>query len=186
MIELKISAKQHDPLVKYIPFKPINVSTSTLSVNDVNFHLLTLVEEVRQLPKKERIQLKRRILAFQSAIASFTIFPSISMANGTTVTIPATTIPKSAEGIPTELMDLMIGLLKLSVAAGVILSAILLVTAGMTLMFPKIAKAIDVKDWITNIFRGLLVVLGATPIVFIIYYLSKMLFSTSGWYISPF
>jgi hypothetical protein len=186
MVNVRLYSKNQDCLTNYIPFQPIIISNSPFKVTDVNFHILTIAEEVKKLSKKERKNYKKQILAFQSAIASFTIFPLTSMANSTTVTVPATTLPNSAEAIPQELMDLMIGILKLFVASGVILAAILIVSAGIVLMVPKIAKIIDVKDWIVHIFRGLMVVLGATPLVFIIYYLSKMLFSSSGWYISPF
>jgi hypothetical protein len=98
------------------------------------------------------------------------------------VTVPVTTLPNSAEGIPTEIMDLLIGLLKVSVAAGIILAAILLVGAGIGKMF----RMKDVNDWITDIIKGLVVVISATPLIFLIYYAATKLFSGSGWFVTPF
>jgi hypothetical protein len=173
--------KKQDHLVKYNSFQPINTS-DTLTVNEENFHISTLIEEVKNLPKKERSKLRKQIIAFQSAVASFSLFPLTSMANSTNVTVPVTTLPNSAEGIPTEIMDLLIGLLKVSVAAGIILAAILLVGAGIGKMF----RMKDVNDWITDIIKGLVVVISATPLIFLIYYAATKLFSGSGWFVTPF
>ena len=191
MISVNLYAKKQDCLTKYIPFQPITVSDSSVGTSNVNFHLPTLIEEVKQLPKKELKSYKKQIIAFQSAVASFMILKLPLMAKATTVTAPSTsapvtTLPNSADGIPVEIMELLIGLLKVSVATGIILAAILLVGAGITLMLPKAFRMKDVNDWITDIIKGLVVILTATPLIFLIYYAATKLFSGSGWFVTPF
>jgi hypothetical protein len=182
MINVTLSAKKQDHLVKYHSFQHIKLSDSPIGISNVNFHIPTLIEEVKLLPKKERKSIKKEILTFQVTLASFMMFPLTSMANNTNQTVPVTTLPNSAEGIPPEIMELLIGLLKVSVAVGVVLAAILLVGAGIGKMF----RMKDVNDWITDIIKGLVTVLCATPLIFIIYYLATKLFAGSGWFVTPF
>jgi Fe2+ transport system protein B len=176
------SRKEQDHLVKYNLFQPITQSDSSIGISNVNFHIPTIIEEVKLLPKKERKSIKQQILTLQTTLASFMMYPLTSMANSTNQTVPVTTLPNSAEGIPPEIMELLIGLLKVSVAVGVVLAAILLVGAGIGKMF----RMKDVNDWITDIIKGLVTVLCATPLIFIIYYLATKLFSGSGWFVTPF
>lgn len=181
MVKVNLSVKKQDYLVKYNPFQPISVSDSTIGINNVNFHMQTLIEEVNQLPKKERSKIKQQILTFQATVATFLLLPLKSMAN-TSTSVPVTSLPNSAEGIPPEIMDLLIGLLKISVAVGVVLAAILLVSAGIGKMF----RMKEASKWTQDIIRGLVQILLSVPVVFIIYYVASLIFKGSGWFVSPF
>jgi ABC-type amino acid transport system permease subunit len=76
-------------------------------------------------------------------------------------------------------------ILTISVGAGIILAAILLVLAGMSRMFGKKMRK-DATEWTVDIIKGLTQVLISVPIVFVIYYLATLIFKSSGWFVSPF
>lgn len=179
---VKISVKKQDELVNYIPFKSIHTTDTQIGNNNVNFHIPTLIKEVKKLPKKERKSIKKQILTFQATVATFLLLPLRSMAENVNTTIPVTNLPKSAEGLPSELMELMIALLVIAVGAGVVLAAILLAGAGIGKMF----RMKDANEWTTDILKGLVQVLIAVPVVFVIYYVANLIFSGSGWFVSPF
>jgi hypothetical protein len=98
------------------------------------------------------------------------------------IPVGTTTLPQSATGMPPELLELLLMILKISVGAAVILAAILLVANAVGKMF----RLNGMTQWAKDIIRGLVQVLVAVPIVFLIYYVANLLFSGNGWFVSPF
>lgn len=181
MVWVNISVKEADSLVSYTHFRSFKVNNVIGTGKTVNFHIPTLIKEVKQTPKKELKSIRNQIVTFLTTASAFTMLPLRSMA----ASVPATTLPKTATGIPPELMDLMIMLLTISVGAGIILAAILLVLAGMSRMFGKKMRK-DATEWTVDILRGLIQILVSVPIVFILYYVATLIFKSSGWFVSPF
>jgi hypothetical protein len=140
---------------------------------------------VKKLPKNKIRQYKKTIHTFIVTTSSFMMLPLRSMANTTVPTqqLGTTTLPQSATGIPPELLGLLLKLLVIAVGSAVIFAAILLVGAGVMKMLRKRKEA---NEWTTDILKGLIQILVAVPVVFLIYYVANLLFSTSGWFVSPF
>jgi uncharacterized membrane protein YozB (DUF420 family) len=177
--------KKPNPLVNYKFTNPIVVGDDTVTLNNVNFHIPTLIKEVKELPKSKIRQYKKIIKTFLVTASSFLILPLRSMAE---TSIPVgqmgtTTLPQSATGMPPELLELLLTLLKISVGAAVILSAICLVFAGVLRMFRKKKEA---NEWTVDIIKSIIQILVAVPVVFLIYYVANLLFGHSGWFVSPF
>lgn len=183
MVKVTLSVREQDHLVKYNHFQPITISDSTIGVNNVNFHIPTLLKEVKKLPKKERTNIKKQILTFQATVASFLLLSSKSMANTIqNPSVPVNNLPKTAESLPPEIMELLITLLVIAVGGGVVLAAILLVSAGIGKMF----RMKNASAWSVDILKGVVQILIAPSVIFLIYYLSNLVFGNSGWHINPF
>jgi uncharacterized membrane protein YozB (DUF420 family) len=177
--------KKQNPSVKYIPFSPITVGDDTVTLNNVNFHIPTLLKEVKRLPKNKVKEYKTILKTFLVTASSFLILPLRSMAE---TSIPVgqmgtTTLPQTATGMPPELLELLLMLLKISVGAALLLSAICLVFAGVLRMFRKKKEA---NEWTVDIIKSICQILVAVPVVFLIYYVANLLFGHSGWFVSPF
>jgi ABC-type Fe3+ transport system permease subunit len=183
-----LCVRNPDPLVKYQPFNPIEIDKQTVSfqgVNNVNFHIQTLIEEVKKTPRKELKEYRKTIRAFLATLSvSFLISPLRSMATGLPTTAQTgTNLPNSAEGLPPELFDILIKLLVIAVASAVILAIILLVVAGVMKMFRKKKEA---NEWTVDIVKGVIQVITAPTVIFLIYFIAHLLFGSSGWFVSPF
>jgi FtsH-binding integral membrane protein len=148
--------------------------------NTVNFRMPTL-EEVKNLPKQKRKEYRTIAKSFLATATTFLMLPLRSMAQSSVPT-GTTTLPQTATGMPPELLELLLMLLKISVGAAVILAAILLVANAVGKMF----RLNGMTQWAKDIIRGLIQVLIAVPVVFLIYYLANLLFSGNGWFVSPF
>src|SRR5205085_4496929 len=131
-----------------------------MRINDINFHIPTLIEEVISLPKSKIKQYKKTIQTFLVTASSFMILPLKSMA-ASSVPVGTTNLPQSAVGMPPELLQLLLQILKISVGTAVLLSMILLVGAGVMRMFRKKKEA---TEWTTDIVKGLIQILIAVPI----------------------
>jgi hypothetical protein len=153
-----------------------------MRINDINFHIPTLIEEVKNSSKNKIKQYKKTIQTFLITASSFMILPLKSMA-ASSVPVGTTNLPQSAVGMPPELLQLLLQILKISVGTAVLLSMILLVGAGVMRMFRKKKEA---TEWTTDIVKGLIQILVAVPIVFLIYFVVNLLFSNNGWFVSPF
>lgn len=180
---VRFCVKKPDPLINYSYSAPFKVAEETIGIHDINFHIPTLVEEVKKLPKNKIREYKRNLQAILATTSSFMMaLPLKSMAN-TMQSTGVTTLPKSAEGMPPEILNLLLMLLVIAVGCGVVFAAILLAAAGMSRMLGKRKEA---KEWTVDIIKGLIQVLVAVPVVFLIYYIVNLLFSGSGWFVSPF
>jgi hypothetical protein len=175
--------KKHDPLVNYQFSNPFEVETNTFTFNNVNFHIPTLLKEVKQLPKKKIKEYKEIAKTFLMTTSSFLMFPLSSMANTLPNTVTVTsTLPKTAEGIPPELLNLLILLLTIAVGGAVFVAGIMLAVTGIAKMF----RVKGITQWTSDIIKGLVQALVAIPVVFLIYYLATLLFKNHGWFVSPF
>jgi hypothetical protein len=181
MVLVNLCVKNPDSFVNYHFTNSFVIERESMSINNVNFHIPTLLKEVKQLPKRKLHQYKEVIQTFLLTTVSFTILPLPSMAN-TVIPTGTTTLPQSATGMPPELLELLLTLLKISVGAAVILAAILLVANAIGRMF----RINGMTQWAKDIIKGLVQVLVAVPIVFLIYYVANLLFSNNGWFVSPF
>jgi hypothetical protein len=177
--------KNPNPVVNYQFSEPFKVNNEHFSMDNVNFHIPTLFEEVKNTSKAKIQSYKRIINAFLVTASSFLMLPLRSMANTSvpTAQMGTTILPKTAEGLPPELLALLLKLLVIAVGTAVILAAILLVGAGVMKMFRKRKEA---NEWTVDIIKGLIQILVAAPVVFLIYYLANMLFSGGGWHVTPF
>jgi hypothetical protein len=175
VVLVNLCVKNPNSLVNYC-----FTNTIVIEQENVNFHIPTL-EEVRQLPKKKRREYQRIAKSFLATATTFLILPLRSMAQSS-VPVGTTTLPQSATGMPPELLELLLTLLKISVGAAVILAAILLVFNAVGKMF----RLNGMTQWAKDIIRGLVQVLIAVPVVFLIYYVANLLFSGNGWFVSPF
>jgi uncharacterized membrane protein YidH (DUF202 family) len=173
--------KNPDSYVNYHLSKPFTVD-ETVRINDINFHIPILIKEVKLLPQGKIKQYRKTIQTFLVTASSFTMLPLRSMANSVIPTQTVSTLPQSATGIPPELLELLLMILKISVGAAVILAAILLVMNAIGKMF----RIKGMTEWAVDIVKALVQVLVAVPIVFLIYYVANLLFSKSGWFVSPF
>jgi hypothetical protein len=181
MVLVNLCVRKPDSLISYHFTNPIVIEQESMSINNVNFHMPTMLKEVKQSTKSKLRQYKKAIQTFLITTASFMMLPLRSMAN-TVIPTGTTTLPQSATGMPPELLELLLTLLKISVGAAVILAAILLVANAIGRMF----RINGMTQWAKDIVKGLIQVMVAVPIVFLIYYVANLLFSQSGWFVSPF
>lgn len=174
MVLVKLCVKNPSPLVNY--------HFSQFEVDDIdNLNFQELIEEVRLLPRKQLKKYKKIAKTFLTTLATFPMLPLRSMAESS---IPSTTnLPHVATGMPPELLDLLLKILVIAVGASVILAAIMLVFAGVMRMFRKRKEA---NEWTVDIIKSLIQILVAVPVVFLIYYVSTLLFGGSGWHVNPF
>lgn len=190
-LTLNLCTRKQDPSVNYNLFNQININEENVKVDTVNFHIPTLVKEVKGLKKSERRKLKTVAQTFITTSTSFLLLSSKSMANtvqsvnlNQVQPTTGTHLPTSGIGMPPELLELMLTILVIIVGAAIILSIIFLVLAGTMRFIPKRKK--EASEWTVDIVKGLVQVLMAPAIVFLIYYLASKLFANSGWFISPF
>jgi hypothetical protein len=175
--------KERNPLVNYHFSNPFVVETNTITINNVNFHIPTLLKEVKQLPKRKLNEYQRIIKTFLMTTSSFLVLPLTSMAStlpNSTMTVSS--LPKTAEGIPPELLNLLILLLTIAVGGAIFIAGIMLAVTGIGKMF----RVKGITQWTSDIIKGLFQALAAVPVVFLIYYLATLLFKGNGWFVSPF
>jgi hypothetical protein len=183
MVLVNLCVKEQNPLINYHFSKPFNVETNTFKINAVNFHIPTLIKEVRKLPKNKIKEYKKITQTFLVTVSSFLILPLRSMASTLPNSVPVTSnLPKTAEGIPPELLHLLIQLLTIAVGGAVFIAAIMLAVTGIAKMF----RVKGITQWTSDILKGLFQALAAIPVVFLIYYLATLLFKGNGWWVSPF
>lgn len=175
-MRLNLCVKSPDHLTNYNFVNPI-----TLKQDIVNFHQ-KIIEEVIALPKRERKNVKKTIKSFLMTTMSFLSLSSKSMAETLNQANP---LPATSVGIPPELLELMMSLLQITVAGGIILSVILLATAGIMKMMGKKRRK-EAEDWTVDIIKGATQVILAAPVIFLIYYLASMLLKGTSWFVSPF
>lgn len=189
-MKVNLSVKEPKSFLNYKYSSPIYVNKENIQIDHVNFHIPTLIEEVKKAPKKEMKKYKKVIVSFLATTTGFMGLTSTSMANtiqpspyNPSLTVPVTSLPSEATGVPPELMQLMIMGLAIIIAIGVIACTIMLVAAGLLRAVKKRKEAIE---WTSDIIKGLIQILLAPSIVFLLYYVATKLLSGSSWFISPF
>lgn len=179
MVLVNLYVKKPDPLINYHYVNPFIVEN--IKINNINFHIPTLIKEVQQLPRKKLRKYQKVTQTFLATASSFLILPLNSMAS-TLPTNATTSLPTEAVGIPPELMELMVTMLTIVVGGAVFIAAIMLSVTGIGKMF----RVKGITQWTSDILKGLFQALAAVPVVFIVYYLATLLFKGSGWHVTPF
>lgn len=174
---LNLCAKKQDSLVNYTLSNPIVIGESP-----VNFHPKIILEEVKTLSPSGKKKFQKVAKTFLTTTIMFLASSSRSMAETLNKT---DSLPTTSAGMPPELMEFMMTALIIVVGVGVVLSAILMVSAGIMRMLGKKRRK-DSEEWTVDIIKGFLQVLLSTPIIFLIYYLVSLTLKSSGWFISPF
>jgi hypothetical protein len=172
---VNLCVKNPNSSVNYHFTNPIVIERET-----VNFQIPT-PEEVKNLSNKKKKEYKTIAKLFLATATTFLILPLRSMAQSS-IPVGTTDLPNSVTGMPPELLELFKTILELSVGAAFFLAAILMVVNAMGRMF----RLNGMTQWAKDIIRGLIQVMVAVPIVFLIYYVANLLFSGNGWFVSPF
>ena len=163
----------------------LNYHYTSFEANDsVNFHIPTLLKEVSQSTRKQKRQYKKIITSFLATASSTLLLSSKSMANSVppSQSIPVTKLPTTAD-VPAELMEIMSTLLVISTSLAVFICIGMLILAGL---LRALRKRKESTEWTTDIIKGLVQVIVAAPLVFLIYYVASSLFGGTGWFINPF
>lgn len=145
----------------------------------VNFPIKIIVEEVRNLTNKQKKKYSKIIKAFIGATISFLTLSSKSMANAQN----SPTQQVVTTGLPPDLIEPIMELIKLAIGGSVLLSIILLILAGTMRQFRKKKEA---SEWSTDIIKGFIQVLLATPIIFLMYYVVTKLLGNFSMFLKPF
>lgn len=180
---VNLCVKKQDELIKYNNFNQLVFRQAEESAN-VNFQFLT-IKEVKSLPKKTKKKYYKIAVSFLVTIATYMVSVSKSMAS---TVLPSTSngiinIPVTAHGLPPELMQIFGTGLVILVAVAVLLCMAMLMGAGLLRAMRKKKEA---SEWTGDIIKGLVQVLLAPPIIFLIFYIATILFTGSSWFINPF
>lgn len=170
---LNLCVKKPDNLVNYKFTQPIMIHSE-----NGNFHIG--VKEVMNLTKKERKQAGKIIKAFIGATVSFLTLSSRSMANE----LNATPTPQVVNtGLPTEMIQPIMDLIKLALGGSVLLAVLLLIAAGALRMMRKKKEA---TEWTSDIIKGFVQILISTPVIFLLYYIVTSLLGNFQVFLNPF
>lgn len=182
MMKVNLCVREPKEFLNYVPFE-------SMTVGNVNFHLPILLKEVKHLPKVRKKHFKKIAVSFLTTLGSIVVLGSKSMAN----TLPpsslnqtgqvTTNLPTGTMGIPPELSQFLSSSLLIMVSVAVVLCIGMLIAAGV---LRALRKRKEASEWTVDIVKGLTQVILAAPIVFLIYFIATILFSGTGWFISPF
>lgn len=176
-VKLNFCVRKPNPSINY------NFTDSIILGNSpVNFHPEILVKEVNNLSIKGKMKLKKVAMSFLTTAGTFLMLSSKSMAASLK---QGEQIPVSGIMMPPELMQLMLTILVIVVAIGIILSAILMASAGIMKMLGKKRRK-EAEEWSVDIIKGFIQVILSAPVIFLLYYIASTLLKSSGWFISPF
>lgn len=158
----------------------LNYHLSSFKVSDtVNFPIKIIVEEVKNLTNKQKRRYSKIVKAFTGTTISFLTLSSRSMAN----TQSTATQQIATTGLPPDLIEPIMELIKLAIGGSVLLSIFLLILAGTMRQF---RKKKDATEWSTDIIKGFIQVLLATPIIFLMYYVVTKLLGNFTMFLKPF
>ncbi|MGD6876800.1 hypothetical protein [Bacillus infantis] len=158
----------------------LNYHLSTFKVNqNVNFPLQINVEEVKSLPKKQRKEFIKTARIFLATTTSFLTLTSKSMA----ATLNTQTPQLATTGLPVDLVEPIMELIKLAIGGSVLLSVLLLIAAGT---MRQLRKKKEASEWTTDIIKGFLQVLISTPLIFLLYYVVTLLLGNFQMFLKPF
>lgn len=163
----------------------LNYHFTSFEANEsINFHIPTLLKEVSQSTRKQKKQYRKIIASFLATVSSTLLLSSKSMANTNlqSQSIPVTKLPTTVD-VPPELMEIMSTLLVISTSLAVFICIGMLILAGLLRTMKKRKEA---TEWTSDIIKGLVQVIVAAPLVFLIYYVASSLFGGTGWFINPF
>lgn len=181
-MRLNLCARNTDSLVKYVPFKTEKIETNFIKPN--------LIEEVNQLSKKEKKELKKTIIKFVATATSFLtlIIPTISLAAPLEI---ITDVPTMAD-IPSEatvskdVLKALYWILTVSVSIGAAQGFVFFVMSAMIRTIPNQKAQKFALEWNKAIIRGTTQLIIAIPLLFLLWKVGSILLKNSGLFISPF
>lgn len=176
---IKMQAIQVNLCVKE-PKSFLNYHLSSFKVDSIVNFPNQILEEVRNLSKKEKREYSKIAKSFLMTSMSFLTLSSKSMAN--TLNAPQTQ-QTIVSGIPTDFISPIMELIGMAIGASLALSVILLIAAGIMRQFRKKKESIE---WSNDIIRGFLQILVATPVIFLLYYLTTLLLGNFTEFLKPF
>ncbi|UPI12196.1 hypothetical protein [Bacillus phage SBSphiJ2] len=177
MIELKISAKELTPGVKYA--KPITEFTlggdayGDALREKVLFTAETLKKEVMQGAERQRLKKVKKLKKLLKV--SLTVFGVGLKMSPAAMAATTATAPITNSITPAMVMSWGLNLALISVSVGVALSMTLLTLAGIYRMMRKRKEA---EEWSVDVIKGLVQVLVAVPVVYLLFYLAQTVFKS--------
>ncbi|AZV43700.1 hypothetical protein BAOM_3091 [Peribacillus asahii] len=132
------------------------------------------------LSKKQRKKYDKIIKSFIGTTISFLTLTSKSMASQLQNTQPQQIMET---GLPTDLIEPIMELIRLALGGSVLLSVILLIAAGTLRQFRKKKEAME---WSTDIIKGFIQILIATPLIFLLYYVVTSMLGGFSMFLKPF
>lgn len=169
--KLTISARELSPTVTYRPFTKVNVNNKSMEEQAL-FLVKNLREEVMkgtESQQRKKIKQMKRLLKLSLSVLGAMVGAtpkSFAVTTAATTTNPVT---------PAIVMQWGLTVAMISVSVGVALSMTLLTLAGIYRMMRKRKEA---EQWTTDIIRGLVQVLVAVPVVYLLFYLAQTVFKS--------
>lgn len=157
----------------------LNYHLSSFKVNPVNFPIEINMKEVMNLSKKERKSASKIVKSFVGTAISFLSLSSRSMAQG--LNQPTQQVMNT--GIPIDLIEPIMELIRMALGGSILLAVLLLIAAGTLRMFRRKKEA---SEWTTDIIKGFLQILIATPVIFLMYYIVTLLLGDFSMFLNPF
>ncbi|AYJ75274.1 hypothetical protein BSP36_187 [Bacillus phage BSP36] len=169
--KLTISARELSPTVTYRPFTKVKVNNKSMEEKAL-FLVKNLREEVMkgtESQRRKKIKQMKRLLKLSLSVLGVMV--------GATPKSFAVTTAATATNLVTPAIVMQWGLTvaMISVSVGVALSMSLLTLAGIYRMMRKRKEA---EQWTTDIIRGLVQVLVAVPVVYLLFYLAQTVFKS--------
>ncbi|PLR99625.1 hypothetical protein [Bacillus sp. T33-2] len=163
------------------PNNYLNYHLSSFQINQSeNFPFKINVEEVKNLSRKGRINAIRIVKSFTGTAISFLTLTSKSMANQLATT-PTQQVANT--GLPPDLIEPIMDLIKLALGGSILLTVLLLIAAGVMRQFRKKKEA---AEWTTDIIKGFIQIIIATPLIFLMYYIVTKLLGNFDMFLNPF
>lgn len=170
-ITVNLCVKERNPCLNY--------NLSSFKVGTVNFPMEINMEEVINLPSRKRKQYTKILKATVSTAISFLSLSSKSMASALTTA----TQPVANTGLPLDLIDPILELIKWALGGSILLTVLLLIASGAMRQFRKKKESVE---WTTDIIKGFIQILIATPLVFLLYYVVTLLLGNFSQFLNPF
>jgi hypothetical protein len=156
----------------------LNYNLQSFKINELNFQ--TMVKEVKLLKPKQKKKYQKIAKSLIAGTLSFISLSSKSMAAPST---SSAINPMAIGGIPQEILEPLITLLATALGLSVALAMVLMISAGILRMLRQKEKAIS---WTTDIIKGLIQVLIAIPVVFLLYFIVTSLLGDFTIFTKPF
>lgn len=157
----------------YIPFPSFRVNVD----EDINF-IKNIVKEVKSLSRKQKKTYTKIVKSFIGTTISFLALSSRSMAN--TLNQPQIELTTA---LPQELLEPLMDMIKLALGGSLLLTILLLIASGVMRQFRKKKEA---SEWTTDIIKGFIQILIATPLIFLLYFIVTRLLGNFSQFLNPF
>lgn len=163
-ITVNFYSKNQENYVNYHNFSSVTIN------NNVNFPMKITVEEVMNLPKKEKKKYKKIAMSFLATVAAFPTLASKSMAATLQNTPSQTSLGLL---IPPDFLQTSLMIIISLVLVAVVFAIACMIGAGVMRMIKQRKFAIE---WTTDIIHGFAHVLVSAPTILFIFFLMLSLF----------